>query len=427
MSAMSAMSALTSSHIIFNANKIMTNPVLLQQHMWKTKPCRFGAECKHELSECAGAHFLEEYRVPICLFLHACNKKDCSMYHPNLGTGQQYITYMGIDKILPTHQKWIADKTRREMVIKGAKHTISNPDLLREHLMKTRPCYHGLKCKNKESCSGAHFLDEYRVPICLYLEFCQEKMCKAFHPHSGKTKEQFMEENNIKLPIRNLRNKQDMMPLSEPNPLSQYKTQTSSKTNTMLCSFVKENSKCKRAGCTFAHSIEDLVLPIAQGVSLEKKREMAEKIMKKNIPSFFMKPSYMNSEYIGMMKKQQELVDELRREENGEEVEESGENIEDEKNIEEILQEIEYENAKEEFLQDLQMHFDLEELNEFEEFHFDKESDDKDDKDEDSDDEDIKVKIVVNSISKLEEMEKWGKMKTEKGEKFWGDDDDDKW
>jgi len=422
------MSALTPSCIIFNANKIMSNPSLVQKHMHKSKPCHFGVDCQRELSECSGAHFLEEFRVPICLFLHICEKKDCSMYHPKMGTPEQYITFMGIDKMLPTHEKWMSSKVRRDLVVKGAKHTIANSHLLREHLLKTRPCFHGLKCKNKESCSGAHFLDEYRLPICLYLEFCQEKACKTFHPHLGKTKEQFMEENNIKLPTRKNDFQSTTMPLSGRNPNSAPQQVIVPKTNTALCSFVKAESKCKRAGCTFAHSLIDLVLPSQMGqmndVSLEKKREMVERIMMKKIPDFFMNPSYMNSDYLKMMKKQVELVDELREIENVENVgngdEKYGdqdENDQDEKNIEEILQEIEQEQAKEEFLAELEM------MDNFEEFHF------APDDESDSEEPDLKVKITINSISKIEEIEKWRKIKSQNKEiAVWGnDDDDEKW
>lgn len=418
------MSALTPSCIIFNANKIMSNPVLLQQHMSKAKPCHFGIDCKRDLSECAGAHFLEEFRVPICLFLHICKKKDCTMYHPNMGTAQEYITFMGIDKVLPTHEKWISVKDsvkdRRENVIKGAKHTISNPDLLRKHLTKTRSCFHGLKCRNKESCCGAHFLDEYRLPICLYLEFCQDKACKAFHPHLGKTKEQFMEENNINLPIRKIEENElvddakdnDIVPLTGRNRRASPSPIVNSKKNTALCSFVKNNSKCKRAGCSFAHSIIDLNLPIEQGASIEKKREMAERIFG-TIPDFFMNPSYMNSEYINMLKKQEDLVDDLRRQENGEE---NDENLskDDEENIEEFLKEIEYEQAKEDFL----MEMDLLELG-LEEFNF-AESDSEDDNEENHDE--LKVKITINSISQIETLEKAGKINKEK---MWNEEE--KW
>jgi hypothetical protein len=423
------MSALTFSSVAFNANKIMQNQQLLQQHMWKTKPCNFGVNCTRELSECAGAHFLEEYRVPVCLFLHMCNKKDCTMYHPNLGSGQQYITFMEIDKALPSHEKWLTLKTQRDIVIKGAKHTISNSDLLRAHLMKTRPCFHGVKCKNKE-CSGAHFLDEYRLPICLYLEFCHENSCKAFHPHLAKTKEQFMQENNINLPIRKVRqDRGDMLPLRERNTQADIKHVAHIKSNTALCSYVKADSKCKKSGCSFAHSVDDLVLPFPVGeVSIEAKRVMAEQFMKKKIPDFFMNPSHMNSEYLGMMKKQIDLVDDLRRqEETGQEMqmlEMTEMTEEDESNIEEILQEIEQNKAKEEFLTELEMLFDLEE------FHFspeDEVGDEVDDgKYDDEDEDELKVKIVANSISqicKMEDKKKWEETKKEKGEALWGDDE----
>lgn len=339
------------------------------------------------------------------------------MYHPKLGSAQQYITFMGIDKIIPSYQQWEEKKKRKEFVIQGAKHTISNSELLRTHLFKTRPCFKGLKCKDMEKCSGAHFLEEYRLPICLYMEFCREKGCKAFHPSSGKTKEQFMEENNIKLPSENLQKnlKKNTSPLFEPNPQAVpsalQKLHSQQKTNTYLCSFVKEKSKCERPSCSFAHSIEDLVLPVAtQNMSLEEKRKLAEKIMKKQILDVYMKPSYMNSTYLAMLKKNTEMIDEMRREENGEEAE-------DDKNIDEILDFIEQEQAKEDFLLDLEM---MEIEAELSEFNFSEESEDSEE--EENEVKEVKVKIDIKNMSSLF---KWEQSKKEKGQDLWGDFDDE--
>lgn len=418
------MSAVTKSCIIFNASKIMSNPDLLKQHMWKTKPCNFGIDCN--LGECSGAHFLEEYRVPICLFLHECSKKDCTMYHPQLGNAQQYITYMGIDKMIPTYQQWEEKKKRKDFVIQGAKHTIANPELLREHLWKTRPCFKGIKCKEMEKCGGAHFIEEYRVPICLYLEFCREKNCKAFHPHSGKTKEQFMQENNVKLPSSEYKKnlKKNTSPLFEPNPqaIPSVKQISNTKTNTYLCSFVKENSKCKRPSCSFAHSVEDLVLPVStNGISLEEKRKLAEKIMKKQIPDVYMKPSYMNSTYLAMMMKNTQMIDEMRKEEDGN----IDGDIDDDKNIEEILDVIDEEQAKEDFLLDVEMmeiEMELSEFFPYEENKYDDEDDKEDDKEDDNEDDEMKVKIDIKDMSSLL---KWEQSKKGNKEDLWGDFDDD--
>jgi hypothetical protein len=229
-----------------------------------------------------------------------------------------------------------------------------------------------------------------------------------------------MEENNINLPIRKIEENElvddakdnDIVPLTGRNRRASPSPIVNSKKNTMLCSFVKNNSKCKRAGCSFAHSIIDLNLPIEQGASIEKKREMAERIFG-TIPDFFMNPSYMNSEYINMLKKQEDLVDDLRRQENGEE---NDENLskDDEENIEEFLKEIEYEQAKEDFL----MEMDLLELG-LEEFNF-AESDSEDDNEENHDE--LKVKITINSISQIETLEKAGKINKEK---MWNEEE--KW
>ena len=432
-----AIMSLTHSTIIFNANKIMSDQDLLQRHMWKSKPCHFGSDCTRELEECAGAHFLEELRISPCLFLHICRKENCSMYHPNMGTAADYFAYMGFDKILPTQKVW----QQRRFVIQGAKITLSNPELLRKHLFKSRPCFNGDKCKNKEECVGAHFLDEYRLPICLYLEFCQEKKCNAFHPHSGKTKEQFMEENNIVLPIRPA----SVIPTPAHslsvhiNPLvganskaEPPKTIIHEKKNTVLCSFVKENSKCKKVDCGFAHSVEDLVLPfqVDQGISVEKKREIVERLIKKTVPDFFLRPSYMNSVHMMESKRQIDMIDDMRREEM---VDEIGDLLtdEDEKNIAEFLDEQEQERAMEEFAeeaelielqidtfypsdneQELELKYDVEE----------EEEEDDDHEDDDHEEYDLKVSIKIHNLS---ELEMWEKSKLEKNEQIWGDINDE--
>jgi hypothetical protein len=245
-----------------------------------------------------------------------------------------------------------------------------------------------------------------------------------------------MHENNINLPIRKVRQDtmKDMLPLRERNPQAEIKHVAHVKSNTALCSYVKADSKCKKSGCSFAHSVDDLVLPFPVGeVSIEAKRVMAEQFMKKKIPDFFMKPSHMNSEYLGMMKKQVDLVDDLRRqEETGQEMQEMQMvemTEEDESNIEEILQEIEQNKAKDEFLAELEMLFDLEEFHFSPEDEVDDEVDDGkyDDEDEEDEDDGLKVKIVVSSISqicKMEEKKKWEETKKEKGENLWGDDVD---
>jgi hypothetical protein len=397
----------------------MSNPVALKQHMWKSKPCKFGIDCQLNLSECPGAHFLEEYRVPICLFLNECSKKECSMYHPQMGNAQEYITLMGIDKIIPTYAQWEEKKKRKDFVIQGAKHTISNKELLHSHLLKTRPCLKGIKCKDMKSCGGAHFLEEYRLPICLYMEFCREKECKAFHPNSGKTREQFMKENNIVLPSENQLNfKKNTSPLFDPNPQVISSKMPPTKTNTYLCSFVKEKSKCERPSCSFAHSIEDLVLPVEiKNISLEEKKKLAEKIMKKQISDVYMRPSYLNSTYIEMIKKNTEMINEIGHDEKNESVEGCKE---DEKNIEEILDFISQEKAKEDFLLDIEMMEIKKELVYLhtEDFEENKESED----DETEDEDETKVKIDIKNISSLQ---KWEQSMKQQGKSLWGDLDEE--
>jgi chemotaxis protein histidine kinase CheA len=215
-----------------------------------------------------------------------------------------------------------------------------------------------------------------------------------------------------------------MLPLSDRNPHAVIKHVVHAKSNTALCSHVKVDSKCKKSGCAFAHSVEDLILPFPVGqVSLEAKRVMAEQIVKKKIPDFFMNPSHMNSEYLDMMKKQVDMVDDLRQQETGEIL-----NEEDEKNIEDFLKEIEKEEeecSKEEFLAELELLDQFEDYFEENEIDESEESDENDENDEEDNESETKVKIVVKSISNILE---WEKIKKENGEiGLWGDDDDEKW
>jgi hypothetical protein len=247
------------------------------------------------------------------------------------------------------------------------------------------------------------------------MEFCQEKMCRAFHPNSGKTKEQFMEENNVKLPLRQSSQSTQLAPLSDRNPQAiPTPAIYNSKKNTALCSFAKEKSKCKKVSCGFAHSLEDLVLqfPLEQGITLEQKREIAERITKKKIPDFFLRPSYMNSEHLMNMKKEMDNIDSLRQEESHEYEEDMNE--EDEKNIEEFLQEEEQERAKKLFEDEadfIEMQLNGVDL-----------SDSESEEEEDDSEEELKVKIKIHSIS---ELVNWEKSKLNKKEDLWGDMNDE--
>ncbi len=406
----------TTSEILYKANSIINNPQAFQAHMWKTQPCKFGNNCSHQVSECPGAHFLEEYRVPVCLYLHACKTPmQCKMYHPHLGTADQFISFLGMNKILPTKSEWEMNKQRRDFVLSGAKITIDNPELLRKHLFKTRPCFNGVQCKDKEKCPGAHYIEEYRLPICLYMEFCQEKRCTNFHPHHGKTSQQYMDEHNINLPSKDLfisepyNFEENTRPLNTPNKKAAPQLFENKKANTAFCSFVKENKKCTKNSCPFAHSVEDFRLNDGKDYSDMNEKKIAIEKRIGFVPDYFMKPSYKNSVYISLMREQVKLVDYL-KEDNEDHHHKDDEDDEDESNIQEIIdiidKEREIEENKEYFLLELEL--------------LDYAKDEIEDQEDEEDDilSDIRVKISINSITS---MLKWENMKKERSEELWGD------
>lgn len=405
--------------IISTANNILSDSQALRKHMWKTKPCPYGHNCKNFLSngpsECGDAHFLEEYRIPMCLFLEFCQKKDCKMYHPHLGAPHEYISFMGINRNLLSRQEWENKRTTYNF----ARAFMADKERLRQHLFKTRSCQYGAECKNKENCQNAHFFDEYRIPVCLFMNFCDEKGCQYFHP-SRETNEKFIEEKSPKFKYASSAAYEEskykkekvmslLLPISCPNPLavpSVVKIAENAKTK--FCSFVKEKQMCKKMGCTYAHSIDELVVNGRE--SLQEKIDYLEK-RGKDIPLVFVRPVHKNWIKSHMEWEQMKIFKQIQAEENGEPVEEDDEDTK-EKEIEEVLEEIEknieeesemIEIFKDEFLRDLE----FEGNEEFDEF-----------------DEGIVMETFTYPHLSLDA----NKYKIDVSEKFlWGDDDSDEY
>lgn len=360
--------------ILSSANNILSNQDALRKHIWKSQPCRYGHNCK-SLSDCGQAHFLEEYRIPVCLYLEFCQSKDCKMYHPHLGAPHEYITFIGINKILPTRQDW--DLKRH--TFQSAREFIADKERLRQHLYRTSPCVNGPECKTKDICQSAHYADEYRIPICVFLDFCEEKGCKYFHP-SRQTKENFMEsvpkfkyiseaekvekDKNMEK-IEKEKVMSLLRPLEHPNPLAVPSSPpVFSNRYTKLCDFVKKGM-CRKNGCPFAHSLDDLIL---KGItSSQEKRLFLEKTGNK-VDEIYMRPSYKNCIDRKIEYDQFKFVIQMRAEENGEKYEESDsdssenyESSEDEdcdlspkSDILVSLSELEIERHKEDFLLEIE-------------------------------------------------------------------------
>ena len=362
------------TYIISTANKILSNPEALRKHTWKTQLCRYEHKCAHP-SECAQVHFLEEYRVPICLFLEFCQKKDCKMYHPHLGAPQEYIAFMGINKILLPRQQWEIKRN----IFQGATAMISDKERLRQHLYKTRACLNGANCVNKTTCQNAHYASEYRIPICLFLDICEEKDCKNFHP-SRETKEQFLlsapkfkyvsEEAYLQEKIDREKVMSNLRPLTRPNPLAVPTKPL--KMNTKLCGFAAKGM-CRKSGCTFAHSLDELVI---NGLTTQdEKRAFVEKTTGKAVSDVYMRPSYKNSVDRKMEYDQFKFVIKMQAEENGDDYEEEEEEEEDQEENDEELEEImceideidrqyeEIETHKEDFVSELEG--DIQRMDEF--------------------------------------------------------------
>lgn len=392
--------------ILATANMVKNNPDIMKKHLWKTKPCTFGINCTRILSQCAGCHYIEEYKVPMCLYLEICRDTNCDRYHPNRCTVDQYIYAMGIDKILMKRSVF----ERRLEVEKQAITVMNTPQLLREHLYRTRKCFNGLECSNKDKCPGAHFSNEYRLPMCLKMEFCFDPKCQNFHQHK-QTKESYMEIQGISFEYSTSEEYdttknglQDLLkPLTGPNPNISLEIKYHKRAFTTLCDNVTESSPCTRSSCPFAHSLDELILPMClYNDNCSKKEvcknhhpsqdiaESARRILSRDIPSYYLRPCYENSSYLMMLLNQILMIEDMKEE-----------NEEDDKNIDE----------RRESFEDI-LDFLTEEETELENFYFDLDFNPKffsyDNLDDIDDIENIDIRIDFTSISKIIQLEKDG-------------------
>jgi hypothetical protein len=264
------------------------------------------------------------------------------MYHPHLGAPHEYINFIGINTILPTRQQW--DLKRH--TFQSAREFIADKERLRQHLYRTSACVNGPDCKTKDICQNAHYTNEYRIPICVFLDFCDEQECKYFHPNR-ETREKFMEsapkfkyaseETYIaqKLDMAKEKEKEKervmslLRPLDRPNPLAvPSASPVFSNRYTKLCDFVKRGM-CRKNGCTFAHSLDDLIVP---GItSAQEKKVYIENKTGNKIDEIYMRPSYKNFIDRKIEYDQFKFVIQMRAEENGEEYEDDESDGSDEK------------------------------------------------------------------------------------------------
>lgn len=325
--------------VMMAAKNIISNPHLMHQHMWKTNICSFGFGCKRNFQECAGAHFLEEYRPPMCLYLEFCEDSKCDKYHPHMGTVKDFVIYKGINGCLMTYNEWSHKKKRYDEIDRKAKEVISNPDMLKKHLYKTRKCFNGILCKIKDKCVGAHFLNEYRLPVCLKDEFCPDyivrradtsqtgdiaersfsfvkskrddsKGCKNYH--TCEYKDDYMKSQGISFEyntqeeyISSLFSKDLSLlhPLTERiDVFSLGMNRLNPKAFTQLCSMVKDDKMCNKFGCTFAHTVDQLKGPIKDTIDIQL------------IPECYKRSIQENSSYENMIFEQNKMIEKIGKE-----------------------------------------------------------------------------------------------------------------
>ena len=299
------------SYILSIATQMMGNPDMMRKHFYKSQVCQV-ADCIYD--GCDNAHFIEEYRPAVCIFLEFCQNSNCNMYHPHLGSPYEYTNYIGISNILMTRDQWELKK-QRNMIHVNARKFMSDKELLRQHLFKTRPCFYGSDCKNKEKCAGAHSIEEYKLPICLFMNFCEEEKCQHFHHRDDKEKffENFRQSLKVSSSASLYEKEEKTVSLKNRNLFAIPNKVNNQKTNTRFCNFVKENSLCTRTDCKFAHSLEDLVISLPYS-SIQEKKELVEKINGSIVDEVFLKKSYENSTYFKMMKEQVDVIEEMKDE-----------------------------------------------------------------------------------------------------------------
>jgi hypothetical protein len=196
-----------------------------------------------------------------------------------------------------SYKEIIDTKEKRMKEIKERAHEIfSDKEKLNKYLWKTRVCKYENNCYNPDKCSGAHYLEEYRIPECLHFEFCNKNGCNYYHAHLG-TKEEYMKVFGIKF-------KKDTKEEFE----NSRKFKKDVKNCTRLCINMTEEKMCDKV-CTFAHSVDELVLPDNSIKDDETKKDAIERIFKIKVHPFMMRESWQNN--IFLKKKQEELVIEI--------------------------------------------------------------------------------------------------------------------
>jgi len=276
--------------------------------------------------------------------------------------------------MLPIFSPYINNE-RFFLIKKNAHEISSNKELLKRHLWRSNPCKYGLDCKQIETCYDSHFSCEYRPPLCLHLEFCEnQKNCKFYHPHMGTIPE-YMNYMGISFkyntPEEWLCNTKKLKEELE-------KKMKEEKLFTRFCKHMKNDKMCMISRCTFAHSIDQLIIYGVDFDSVDEKVKFVEKNLWMKIEDFMLRPAWMNNSYLKCLKEQEEFLEKER------EYEKTG---------------IEYLSVDE-----------------------NDENDDNDENDENVNEKTIDDIDVMIKFSKIYDIFKWESLKKENGQTVWGDE-----
>lgn len=142
---------------------------------------------------------------------------------------------------------------RYQKVMENARLIMGNPHLKAKHIEKTQPC-RNMPCKKKENCKYAHSDEEYKLPLCLYEEFCKKMGCQMYHPNR-ETRQEFMERNHIGFVTKTVSQNAKYIPHNR---------------NTKMCTNMTFDTPCQGqyTYCTFAHHINSIYV---QGCDCQNK------------------------------------------------------------------------------------------------------------------------------------------------------------
>ena len=250
-----------------NARIISSDKELMAKHLWRTKPCRYGLNCTR-METCCGAHFKCEYRTPDCLHMDFCDKGDkCTFYHAHLGTVEEYMKFMGIEFLFNTPEEWMENTQKLQIELEQK---MKNLSLLFE--------------KEKEKEKEKHKVEKYNKDLLRPLTTAP----------------------NI---VNNSLNEKINHPLSF----------------TRFCRHMKQDKMCTFSNCTFAHSIEQLVLQSCDKNGChcnrlhqsDDKIKVAENVLRMKIEPFMTRPAWMNNSYLNILKKEEDFLEEEREYERG--------------------------------------------------------------------------------------------------------------